>query len=132
MLIQLHYLPYRKTLPKLHNLHVLVRKMHHGRVLHPSQPCRYVRGEIPAEQLRRQRVQRANGDADLHIHAAGSYEEADALGHHRVQQKEAQQREEHSKRVGTLKNIKSQLYLRLLNKTMHVTDLLLTQKIKSN
>lgn len=71
--------PDRFPVAKLDNLHVLIRVVHHAQVLHPLQPARNIRRQVAAKQLRRQRVQGADGDRHLHVHAQRSHEEPDAL-----------------------------------------------------
>lgn len=76
---------YRQSFAELNDLHVLVSIVDHRHVSHPREPRRYVRGQVTAKQLSRQRVEGADCDAHLHVHAAGPDEEANALRHHRVQ-----------------------------------------------
>jgi len=66
----------------------------HGGVPDPAEPLRNAGGQISSKQLGGQRVQGAQGDAHVHVHAAGSDEEAHALGHNRVDQQEDEHQEE--------------------------------------
>lgn len=69
--------------------------MYHREVSHPRQPYWYIGGQITTEQLGCQRVEGADCDAHLHVHAACAYEESYALSYYCVEQQKRQQSEEH-------------------------------------
>jgi len=64
---------------KFDDLHVLIGVMHHTEVLHPLQPARNICRQVAAKKLCGQRVQGADRNRDLHVHAKRSHEKPDAL-----------------------------------------------------
>lgn len=49
---------------------------------------------LTSKQLRGQRVEGADRNAEVHVNATGAHKEAHALRHHRIQQQERQHHEE--------------------------------------